>query len=266
MINSQENYLASFQDDDGLIKMTALECCKQPNSEEMIFRLRNNHKKVADSLLYPSHWARSVINRIVQDPTLSKLSSIRVSTHNERRNGAPIFGPISFESAIKAVIRENFVKSKFYIIEQSESSGFVGFACYLIVHLSRVMESNGQIKFHLEVWNGTEVDPSVYYIHSIFSKDDRYHQIDGAIIEHLDGAIIELNPLDKDYLFHHGKKIKGISYQKQFRLDGKIPIHILYEIAKIYFPIDTLTNEYFGLDIILEDNSIREYKIPSADF
>lgn len=268
MSEHEKKLLGVFQDKkDGLIKITDLEKCKEVNSERILFKLKTNNKDYNQPLLYPSHRALSVINYLVNDSMLSNLSSIRVSTDDIGMLGAPMFG-VNFESAIKIVIREKFVKSIFYIPQQDNSSGFIegkGFACYLVVHLG-AKEENGEMKFHLEAWHGNEVDPTVYYIHSIFPKPVDLQQIDQAIIEHLDGAIIEYTQLDKEELFHKGNKKKGISYQKQFRLDGEIPLHTLYEIAKIYFPIDSLTEEYFGLNGVTADNNIQRYRVSANDF
>ncbi len=267
MSELEEKLLDSFQDKDGLIKIIDLEQCKKANSERTLFKLKNN-KDYNQLLLYPSHRALSVIDYLVHDPTLSNLSSIRVSTHDTGMNAAPWFGPRSFERAINDVIREKFVRSLFYIHQEDNLSGFVegkGVACYLVVHLG-AKEENGQMKFHLEAWNGNEVDTIVYYIHCIFSKPFALQQLDQAIIEHLDGAIIQYTQLDKDELFYKGNKKKGVSYQKQFRLDGEISSHILYEIAKIYFPIDSLTEEYFGLNGITSDNNIQRYRVSANDF
>jgi hypothetical protein len=266
MNENEKKLLDVFQDKDGLIKITDLEKCKEVNSERILFKLKNN-KDYNQLLLYPSHRGLSVIDYLVRDSTLSNLSSIRVSTDDIGMKGALNFG-VSFECAIKTAIREKFVKSIYYIPQQDNSSGFIegkGFACYLVVHLG-VKEENGEMKFHLEAWHGNEVDPTVYYIHSIFSKPFDLQHIDQAIIEHLDGAIIEYTQLDKEELFRRGIKNKDLPYQKQFRIDGKIPLHILYEIAKIYFPIDSLTEEYFGLNGITSDNNIQRYRVSANDF
>ena len=267
MSEHEKKLLDAFQDKDGLVKITDLEKCKEVNSERILFKLKNN-KDYNQLLLYPSHRALSVIDYLVRDSTLSNLSSIRVSTDDMGMLSAPMFG-VNFESAIQTVIRKKFVKSVFYIPQQDNSSGFIegkGFACYLVVHLG-ASEEDGQMKFHLEAWHGNEVYPIVFYIHSIFSIDPfALPQLEQAVIEHLDGAIIEYTQLDKEEIFRKGKKKKGVSYQKQFRLDGEIPLHILYEIAKIYFPIDSLTEEYFGLNVITEDNNIHKYRVSANDF
>jgi hypothetical protein len=267
MSEHEKKLLDAFQDTkDGLIKITDLEKCKEVNSERILFKLKTNNKDYNQPLLYPSHRALSVINYLVNDSMLSNLSSIRVSTDDIGMLSVPMFG-VNFESAIKIVTREKFVKSIFYIPQQDNSSGFIeekGFACYLVVHLGANKE-NGEMKFHLEAWHGNEVDPTVYYIHSIFSKPFDLQQIDQAFIEHLDGAVIEYTQLDKEDLFLRGNENKDLPYQKQFRIDGKISLHILYEIAKIYFPIDSLTEEYFGLNGITSDNNMQRYRVSAND-
>jgi hypothetical protein len=121
-----------------------------------------------------------------------------------------------------------------------------------------MLKENSQNFIVLETWQGTESSPEVFYIHAIFSEQ-------ASICYHLDGAIILFNPEDKDILFHQGNKLKGYSYQKQFRLDGEIPIQSVFKIVNEYFPIDSLTHECFGLDVIDHHRELKQLRVKSFE-
>jgi hypothetical protein len=66
--------------------------------------------------------------------------------------------------------------------------------------------------------------------------------------QHFDGAIITYSKEDLILLFKNSDKLKGKSYLKIFRLDGEIDIKHIFNIANKFFPVDSLTEEYFEIE------------------
>ena len=197
-------------------------------------------KEGINLFLHPTPQASRVLPYIMQDEKLIQQALIRASacTYPGKYydvKSAAIIG-LTFERALTIALKEGFHKSVFYALEPELYSQWSTTA-YLVIHLKNQLKER-QPHIELESWQGSQGNGSTLYIHAMFSSNFDY-------CIHLDGAVIELNSEDLATLFQHGRKVKGNSYAKHFRLDGNIPLISFQKIMNEYFLTDALTNEYF---------------------
>jgi hypothetical protein len=145
---------------------------------------------------------------------------------------APMYG-VSFQKAVNEALKKGSIKSQFYLPEKKDDVYYSN----LLLHVERRKESNGSI-IQLQAWQYCIDTEEVFYVHAE-SQDFN------STVSHLDGAKIYFNKKDLAQLFIEGDKIKGDYYEKQFRIDGNIPLKDFYEIIKKFLPIEELVNEAF---------------------
>lgn len=233
--------LAQFLTDDGLINTNHLEIIRSPydlllNRCGFIFRLL--FSKDTPLLLYPEPCITEVLDYLFPNTHLWSQAAIRVLQRDSSMKGAPIYGP-NFRRAIEIALKERFVKSKFQVSKPEHFRG-KGLLADILVHLGRTKEENGESFLELQAWETLDASEEVFYIHARMTEA-------ADLFVHLDGAIIYFTSESKRQLFAKGKKIKGSSYEKQFRLDGRIAPNEAFEIINAYLPIDELSSEYFEL-------------------
>jgi hypothetical protein len=173
--------------------------------------------------------------------------------------GASVYG-VSFERAVNIAFREGWHISIFH----AETPGLTewGASGYLVIRLNKTVEKDRN-SLSLQAWQGSDVGSMIYYIHAIFPEEMTF-------CHHLDGATMELDIDSKKELFYKGIYHKNTSsYQKQFRLDGKISWQSFFQIVKSYLIFDNLTNEYFApkgifylVEGISQDNRNQRYRVP----
>lgn len=209
---------------DGLLPTS--EILKSDN-DELYLRRR------PDLRLYP-HWRTcGPLPALQADPALWKIAAIRVTPSQPIACRAPIYG-VSFRRALGIVLQRRFHKSRFYIPEKTDNVWY----SELLVHLWERKESNGRL-LSFECWQWIGTGEEVNYAHMIMQRD-------GRMVTHLDGALVAFEDQEAARrIFDEGEKKKGISYEKDFRLDGLFSIEDASEIIGRYFPTDKLISEYF---------------------
>ncbi len=214
--------------DDGLIKLS--EMIPSKNGAVNTFWLRS-HSNIS---VVPNKYADSIVEYLLADPKLRKSSSIRVIPHRNICSRAQMFGP-SFRKAVSLVLSKGYpTKSEFYLPEKKDNV----FNAALLLHLKKRQEEKDNPILVMEVWQYCPRHSEVFYIHAE-SPDFSTH------ILHLDGAIIHFDPEEVTKLFQFCNKIMNKDYEKQFRIDGEIPIEDMLKIVSTYLPVKELVDEAF---------------------
>jgi len=213
---------------DGLLKCSDL--IRVPNDYSYTLWLRNN-----DSIsVAPNSYASSVTDYISGDSRLWNLAAIRVVSGRGIFGRAPMFG-VPFRQAVGIALRKGFIKCEFYLPDQRDNVYYAT----LLFHVNKRKESNNST-IELQVWQYCPGLSDVFYIHAE-SPDFVQH------VTHLDGAIIHFHPDEVVQLFTYCDKIKSDQYEKQFRLDGHIPVQDMLNIVSAYMPVTELVGEAFAI-------------------
>ena len=180
----------------------------------------------------PNSYASPVTNYISGDQSLWNSAAIRVVSGRGISGRALMFG-VPFRQALNIALQKGFTKSLFFLPNQREGV----YHASLLFHLNKRKDSNNST-YELQVWQYCPRLSEVFYVHAESSdfKSD---------VTHLDGAIIHFQPDEVVNLFTHCNKIKSVQYEKQFRLDGRIPIQDMLNIVSAYLPVTELVDEAF---------------------
>lgn len=187
------------------------------------------------TLFFPPPEILGVLELVVPDEALWASARIRVLPEEWRQKRVPIFGP-SFSAALRAAVSKGLVKSRFSLLDSDRVKG-TGLAAHLIVHLAHVGVQQGLSMLKVEAWEPLGTDGEAFYVHGVFGTDSHG-------FTHLDGAVIWFAAEDLNRLVNDGKKLKGLEYQKQFRLDGDLSADVAFEIIRRFVPISELVDEY----------------------
>lgn len=182
----------------------------------------------------PSSRASSVADYISGDRHLWDSAAIRVVSSCGIYDRAPMFG-VPFRQAVGLALRNGFIKCEFYLPHQRDDVYYAT----LLFYVNRRKDSNNST-CELQVWQYCPGLPEVFYVHAESSDF-------ASEATHLDGAIIHFHPDEVVKLFKYCDKIKGELYEKQFRLDGHIPIQDMLNIVSAYLPVIELVDEVFQI-------------------
>ena len=222
-----------YYDKDNLISTSFLEVVEHPAMGTLIYVKGNAPIQV---FLLPD--LDSVFKFIYEEKNLWNNASFYVINRKISKLRAPIYG-VPFVKALKVVLKEGLIKSRFYFPNYDKLK-YEAVIADLIIHLGF---NRKEKKKEVQLWQSLDKDNKVFYIHFII---DNYLNA----VEHLDGAIIHFTDEQKNILFEKGKKVKGDSYQKLFRINSIISIEKSIEIIRKYFPIEELANEYFEIEVV----------------
>lgn len=224
----EENKKLFASIDEGLYTKDGLFPCKY-------LEQKNNQFWFNDVRVSPNNSSKSVAKYLFERKELWRNSCVRIVDGGLGTSGrAPMYG-VSFQKAVEeAFLKQGCIKSQFYLPEKKDDIYYSN----LLLHINQRKESNGSI-IQLQAWQYCIGLKEVFYIHAE-SKDFK------STVQHLDGAkIFYQHPEDIKDLVINGNKIKGDSYEKQFRIDGNIPMLDFYAIIKKYLPVQELVEEAF---------------------
>jgi len=177
-------------------------------------------------------YSSSVTDYISRDPNLWASAAIRIVSGRGISARAPMFG-VPFQRAVEIALQKGFIKCEFYLPDQQDDV----FYATLLFHVNKRKESNDSI-IELEVWQYCPGLSEVFYVHA--ESTDFVTNV-----SHLDGAILHFDPHEVKQLFIVCDKLKSEEYEKQFRLDGEIPIQDMLNIVSAYLPVTELVDEAF---------------------
>ena len=179
-------------------------------------------------------YVSSVADYLEAKPALWDASAIRVVPGRGIFGRAQVFG-VPFQRAVEMALSNGFMKSEFYLPNQQDGV----FYATLLFHINKRKESNNSI-LELQTWQYCPGLPEVFYMHAE-SEDFSTH------VTHFDGSILDYAENDIQKLFAAGNKIKARYKEKQFQIDGTIPLQDMFAIARLYCPTDELLEEAFEL-------------------
>lgn len=180
-------------------------------------------------------YSSTVADYISGNPHLWESAAIRVVPGRGISGRALMFG-VPFQRAVEMVLHKEYMKCEFYLPDQKDDVYYAT----LLFHVNRRKESSGAV-VELQVWQYCPGISEVFYVHAE-SSDFSTH------VSHLDGAVIRFPPEEVVKLFRYCEKIKGTDYEKQFRLDGQIPIRDMLNIVSAYLPVTELVDEAFQVN------------------
>jgi hypothetical protein len=182
--------------------------------------------------VFPVSFNLMAIRYLAKYPHLWEQAEIRVTFGRSMLARAPVFG-VPFQKAVKIALTRGKMRSKFYFPGRIENQTYET----LLIQLDQINDAKGNL-LQLQAWQHSPCTQRAHYIHAL-SPDFETH------IYHLDGAIIEYSPEDLDIFLQQSRKVKGHSYNKFFRLDGKIEIEHMHSLAKSFFLTEDLYDEAF---------------------
>ncbi|WP_338878909.1 hypothetical protein WHX56_21325 [Achromobacter veterisilvae] len=193
-----------------------------------------------DVEVFPVPEAHFVTDVLVRRPELWNQAAIRLTYHPSIFGSAPIFG-VPFRHAVEIATRAGHAKSKYFLPDSHKEGNYHS----LLLHLRQVEDRRGKL-LQLEAWQHQPESKFAHYLHAM-SPDFASH------IVHLDGARIQYSDCDLDKLLGETKKVKGISYQKLFRLDGRFSLDDMHTLATAFLPGEELYNEALGVTVLPND-------------
>lgn len=220
--------LENLADRDGLVETRHLDFRIQNGRAEIFL------KAMPDVRVFPGHPIESLSSYLAMKPALWRMARLEVQAARSIVGRAPIYG-VDFPKAVKEAVATGFIKSRYQVPMPDRFAGR-GFVADLLIHVGASLEQGAKL-INLEAWQDAGHDSAVFYVHGIRPAEK-------TAFVHFDGASINFAPEDRIHLFQRGRKLKG-AYRKHFRLDGEIDQSDVFSLAREFFPIEELTDEYF---------------------
>lgn len=220
--------------EDGLIPCNCLLIRQQAEGYDLVFA------DDPDVEVFPVPEADFVTDALVRRSDLWSQAAVRLTYHPSIFGSAPVFG-VPFRQAAEIATRNGYTKSKYYLPESYRDGSYQS----LLLHLRKVDDRRGKL-LQLEAWQHQPGSEFAHYLHAM-SPDFASHVV------HLDGALIRYSECDLDKLLVETTKVKGISYQKLFRLDGRFSIGDMHTLASAFLPGDELYNEALSVTVLPGD-------------
>lgn len=220
--------IEKYKDKYGLIDLKEI----KPTKYEDVFIKENK-------FIFVNHKAVNVINYLQQIKN-QNLFDIKIRFTNQRiiSSRAWVFG-ITFQKALELKNTHGVLSpARFYCQNKRQFAG-LGVIAEMLVNTY----IHNKHYLNIQIWQGIENDPIVYYAHGIIDKTNKY-------FTHFDCSEIIFSKEDKNTLFKKNQSLKGGEYKKILKIDGKIDTEIVYKIARLYFPLDELIDEYFEINQI----------------
>ncbi|NTW25865.1 MAG: hypothetical protein HGA37_14305 [Lentimicrobium sp.] len=220
---STEIFKNSF-DKDGLIKFEKIIEVKQKSRPfSRIYEIDGYwvfpEKKIIDLLEY------------LYKNGLIYNSRIKISkSYHSVISRAPVYA-VDYQRILESVIKNKKPISSWFICEKEKDFDKGVYADLYV--LGNLVDSNIQVQFWQIIGNGDEV----LYAHMLLDKKSNK-------INHFDLATHFVNPLDIPNLIYYKDRIDLISKTKWIRVDEGIDENNVFELIKIFFPIDYLVDEF----------------------
>ncbi len=190
--------------------------------------------------LFPVSECDVVCDYLIAHQDLWNSAAIHVTFAPSIWGSAPAFG-VPFDRAVSIALANGHMTSKYYLPECQEGGTYKT----LLVHVHKTDDVRGQM-LQLQVWQYTPGAKYAHYIHAL-SPDFKTH------VCHLDGATVQFSEADLEVLLNQSRKVKGIEYQKHFRLDGAIEVRHMHRIASAFLPSEELYEEAFEIEVLQAD-------------
>ena len=194
---------------------------------------REMYLKTTGQPVFISPIAFGVADLIVPRSDLAPLARLMLLEHQEGLKRLPIFGvPLEKGLAYAANATPGTRLKSMFKATQPDGSLNYGTCATLVTHIQRASQC-----IQIEAWQIVEPDSETFYLHGLLNLDLKS-------FSHLDGATMHHDKDAAETLFEQGTKMKGLNYQKWFRLDGAISMTDALALARAYFPLESLVIEY----------------------
>lgn len=200
------------------------------DDEEGFLRLRL--KNFPEVLVFPHSQIHQVVEILARDDNLWNQSALNVFALPPITWRAPIFG-VPLKRAFKEALKKGLVKSRF-ALHPREGEELKGYRADLLIFV--MVSEIGKNTREVEIWENTQGISEVFYGHMILDAEEE-------LVGHFDCATINIPEEHKKILFENATKIKGISKEKHFRIDGELPLSIALDLMRAYFPVEELIEE-----------------------
>jgi hypothetical protein len=228
-IVSQLNYesieiFAKHFDKDGLIRLSELKEVEYKSKPyRRIYEIEGYwvfpEKKIINQLEY------LYTNGIIND------SKIKISKrYNTVVSRVPVYS-VNYQEILNKVINDRKPISSWFICER-EKNFDKGIYADLYV-LANLNDSNIQIQLWQIIGQGDEI----LYAHILLDKKTKK-------VNHFDLATHFVNPIDIPRLIYQKERIDLISKTKWIRIDNGITEDNVFDMIKMFFPIDYLVDEF----------------------
>jgi hypothetical protein len=230
----QQNSMAieALKNDDGLVPASELEVVTSDGPVH--FHLR----RFPSATVFPILRIGRVVEMLIKDNALWQGSAIDVTAMPTIIGRVTVFG-VPLKRAFHEARKRGLQKSLF-VLRPEAFDPQMGFPADLLFYVASNPKDGPEIS-EMQVWEDVRGTEEVFYGHAILSSSSE-------TVHHLDCATIHFSACQKKELFNQGRKVKGQSYRKHFRVDGSFPLQYALELMRAYFPVDELLNEAFEIN------------------
>lgn len=144
---------------------------------------------------------------------------------------------VDYQKIIENVIKNRKPISSWFICEREKNFDERVYADLYV--LGNINDSNIQIQLWQIIGQGDEV----LYAHILLDKESKE-------INHFDLATHFVNPIDIPKLIHYKDRIDLISKTKWIRIDKGIVEKNVFDLIKMFFPIDYLVDEFYESSVL----------------
>lgn len=187
---------------------------------------------LGDEELFVSPECRGVVDYLFQNKNLWSIARLRFNNFDTRHKRAPIIG-VPFGQALKQAYQRPFglQKSMFQVDDWTKYQG----KAVIATMLAHTSTTASHVEF--QAWQFLDVSDETFYVHAIIGKKTKS-------VEHLDAATMLHNEGQRTEIVAKARKIEGKSYTKHFRLDGSFSVTVAEALMDLYFPVESLTQEF----------------------
>ncbi|MCX6855440.1 MAG: hypothetical protein NTV80_11110 [Verrucomicrobia bacterium] len=178
-----------------------------------------------------------VISSLVNNDRLWKQAKVRLGGMPVICGAAPHYG-VPFRNAVDVALKSGGITSCFFKPETLK-----GLRCSkLKIKVTKVNDKRGSM-LQMEAWQFSPDSNCAYYLHAL-SQDF------SSQICHFDGATIQYSDSGLETMLAGSSKIKGDLKTKHFRLDGKITVDDMHQLASAFLPATELYDEAFEVTTV----------------
>jgi hypothetical protein len=181
--------------------------------------------------VFASPDAGGVVEYISQELGLWGQARVRVCGSRVLRGRAPVIG-VPLLKSLKEILhnRHRLYKSMYKLDNWATYQGQAVLAT--LVAQTSFADQHTQV----ELWHLLDVSRETFYMHGLFNHTNE-------MLVHLDGATMIHSLEQQVEICAHARKLKGLNYQKLFRIDGTILLTHFEAVARAFFPSDDLVTE-----------------------
>lgn len=228
-INKKLNYesidiFKKWFDKDKLIELSKLsEVPKKSSAFNRIYELNG-------FWVFPDRKIKNHLE-LLHQKNLTNESKIKISRNwISSISRAPVYS-VNYFKMFKKVLTNRTSMSSWFICDREKDFDKGVYADLFV--LGNMVENN----FQLQLWQIIGQGEEVLYAHGLVDKDS-------LNFKHFDLATHYIDPVLIPKLIYDKKRIKISKKMKWLRVDGNIDYETVFDLIKMYFPLDHLVDEF----------------------